>query len=291
MHLNLIRPVGWRLLIAVAFISVLCVNAQSRVSPPQAISPSMRDALVDVGGYRLHFRVIDGRSPTIVLESGGGADSSQWSSLQPELARVTGLAVVSYDRAGFGESDLPSSPYNAFGEVAGLRKGLERLGLAKAVLLVGHSYGGLLNQLYAHKYPKSVKGIVLIDPNTVAFVDAIGGPRQLMEIPFPTTPPLSKLQQAGIRQITSFDKTVELVRKAALPRNIPVTVITAGKPWWPTQKQSEAYRAGHEAIAGGAPNRALVVAEGSGHNIPGERPDTVISAIEGLIRKLQHKRP
>jgi pimeloyl-ACP methyl ester carboxylesterase len=126
------------------------------------------------------------------------------------------LAVVSYDRAGFGESDLPSSPYNALGEVAGLRKGLERLGLAKAVLLVGHSYGGLLNQLYAHKYPKSVKGIVLIDPNTVAFVDAIGGPRQLMEIPFPTTPPLSKLQQAGIRQITSFDKTVELVRKAAL---------------------------------------------------------------------------
>jgi len=193
---------------------------------------------------------------------------------------------VSYDRAGFGESDLPSSPYNASEEVDGLHKGLKRLGLAKEVFLVGHSYGGLLNQLYAYKYPKSVKGMVLIDPNTVAFVDAIGGPKQLMEVPFPTTPPLSKLQQAGIRQINAFDKTIELVRKTTIPGYIPVTVITAGKPWWPTQKQSDAYRAGHETIVAGAPNRLLVVAEGSGHNIPGERPDIVVSSIQDLIRKL-----
>jgi pimeloyl-ACP methyl ester carboxylesterase len=222
------------------------------------------------------------------LESGGGADSSQWSALQPELARKTGLAVVSYDRAGFGESDLPSSPYNAIEEVAGLRKGLEQLGLAKKVLLVGHSYGGLLNQLYAHQYHKSVKGVVLIDSNTVAFVDAIGGPKQLMEIPFPTTPPLSKLQRAGIRQINAFDKTIEMIRRAPLPRNTPVIVIAAGKPWWPTQKQSDAYRAGQEAIVAGASNRSLVVAEGSAHNIPGERPDIVVSAIEGLIDKIRH---
>jgi pimeloyl-ACP methyl ester carboxylesterase len=102
---------------------------------------------VDVGGYRLRFRVVDGRLPTIVLESGGGADSSEWTILQPQLARLTGLAVVSYDRAGFGESDLPSSPYNASEEVAGLQTGLKRLGLAKEVLLVGHSYGGLLNAI------------------------------------------------------------------------------------------------------------------------------------------------
>jgi len=72
----------------------------------------------------------------------------------------------------------------------------------------------------------------------------------------------------------------------AFPRNIPLIVITAGKPWWPTQKQSDAYRAGHEAIVAGAPNRSLVVADGSGHNIPGERPDVVISSILDLIRKL-----
>ena len=209
------------LFIATLFTLPLCISAQNRRrDASNGSSPPARDTSVDVGGYRLHFHIIDGRSPAIVLESGGGADSSQWSALQPELARRTSLAIVSYDRAGFGDSDLPSSPYNAISEVAGLRKGLERLGLAKKVLLVGHSYGGLLNQLYAHQYPKSVKGLVLIDSNTVAFVDAIGGPKQLMEIPFPTTPPLSKLQRAGIRQINAFDKTVEMVRRAPLPRNV-----------------------------------------------------------------------
>ena len=251
-------------------------------------SPTVGDALVDVGGYQLHFRVIDGRSPTIVLESGGGMDSLQWSALKPELSRRTGLSIVSYDRAGFGESDLPLIAYSAVEEVAGLRKGLERLGLAKEVLLVGHSYSGLLIQLYAHQYPESVIGIVLIDPNTVAFVDTIGGPQKVMEIfPLPTTtPPLSKFQQAILRQMAAFDKTIETVRKAPLPYNIPAIVITAGQPWLPTQEQNEAFRAGQEAIVASAPNRSLVVAEGIGHNIPAERPDIVVLAIEELIREI-----
>src|SRR5713226_3222715 len=108
MHLNLI---GWLTRVVVTFglcVTALSSSERAQVSsnPPATAggSDKQRDALVDVGGYRLHFRVVDGRSPTIVLESGGGADSSEWSSLQPQLARLTGLAVVSYDRAGFGES-------------------------------------------------------------------------------------------------------------------------------------------------------------------------------------------
>lgn len=115
--LRFLQPVGCRLLIGVGFLAGSGVPATfPRANAAQTMCSSFRHILVDVGGYRLNFRVIPGRAPTIVLESGGGADSSQWSSLQPELARVTGLAVVSYDRAGFGDSDLPSRPYNGFEE-------------------------------------------------------------------------------------------------------------------------------------------------------------------------------
>jgi len=290
MQTNLAQSLRQLLLIGIALTVSLSAKAQHGGANTTAKnSPTVKDTLTDVGAYRLHFRVVAGRPPTIVLESGGGADASQWSTLQPQLARETGLAVVSYDRAGFGESDLPLSTYNAIEEIQGLRAGLERLGLAKEVILVGHSYGGLLNQLYANKYRDSVKGIVLIDPNTVAFVDAIGGPEKLMDIPFDTTPPLTKIQKAGIRQIKAFAETVEMVRSAPIPKDIPVLLITAGKPWWPTRKESDAYRAGHESIVGGAPNRSLVVAEGSGHNIPGERPDVVTAAIERLISSIRLK--
>ncbi len=256
-------------------------------------SSSPIDTVLDVGAYRLHFRITPGSSPTIVLESGGGHDASQWSALQSELARLTGSTVVSYDRAGFGESDLPVRPYSALEEVIGLRVGLDRLRLAKSVLLVGHSYGGLLNLLYAHEYPESVQGIVLIDPNTVAFVDAIGGPYQLMELPGDTLPPppeLPKAHKAGIRQSGAFPVTVETVRRATIPRELPMIVVTAGKSWWSKEETNVAWRAAHESLVADAPNRKLLVAEETGHNIPRERPDIVIAAIQELIRALGETR-
>ena len=73
---------------------------------PQA-ELSVIDTLVSVGGNRLHFQVIEGGSPAILLEAGGGMDLTAWADLAPRLARETGATVISYDRAGFGESDLP----------------------------------------------------------------------------------------------------------------------------------------------------------------------------------------
>src|SRR5215472_7101495 len=123
MHRHLSQSAWW-LLITTLLLAGININAQSlREQTSNQSSAAVRNTLVDVGGFRLHFRITDGRSPAIVLESGGGADSSEWSALQPELNRRTGLAVVSYDRAGFGDSDLPSTSYNAIEEVAGLRKG------------------------------------------------------------------------------------------------------------------------------------------------------------------------
>jgi len=111
----------------------------------------MRDTLIDVGGYRLHFRIAAGRTdePVVVLDAGGGLDAEEWRSLQPRLERETGATVVSYDRAGFGSSDLPATAFDFRGEVEGLHAGLRALGFADRVILVGHSYAGFTLQLYA----------------------------------------------------------------------------------------------------------------------------------------------
>jgi len=87
------------------------------------------DTLVNVGDYRLHFRIYPRSEPAVLLESGGGADASYWNDLAPLLARETGATIITYDRAGYGESDLPSTPYDIRLEVAGLWRGLEQLGL------------------------------------------------------------------------------------------------------------------------------------------------------------------
>src|SRR5262245_11968896 len=60
--------------------------------------------MVDVGGYRLHINCVGTGSPTVVIDSGQGNSSAEWSSwVQPAAARTT--RVCTYDRAGYGFSE------------------------------------------------------------------------------------------------------------------------------------------------------------------------------------------
>jgi hypothetical protein len=45
----------------------------------------------------------------------------------------------------------------------------------------------------------------------------------------------------------------------------------------------QAWRASHEAIAKAAPHRRLVRADGSDHDIPAKRPDTIVDAVVSLL--------
>ena len=97
--------------------------------------------LVDVGGHRLHFRVMGTQNnlPTVVLEAGNGGFSSQWIRVQTALAEHT--QVVSYDRAGFGWSDTDTQARDLARNAEQLHAGLEQLGIEPPYILVGHSMG------------------------------------------------------------------------------------------------------------------------------------------------------
>ncbi len=135
---------------------------------------SVMDTLINVGDHRanqwlnLHFRVYPGSEPAVLLEAGGGADASDWDDLAPALARETGATIITYDRAGYGESDLPQTPYDIRQEVAGLWRGLEQLGFANAVIPLGHSWGGMLILVTACEHPEAVPGLVFLDAATIA---------------------------------------------------------------------------------------------------------------------------
>ena len=90
------------IIVTTIYQRVATVNEQVRFPPP--------GRLVDVGGYRLHLRCEGQGSPTVVLESGCGMTSNEWTLVQPEVARFT--RVCSYDRAGLGwsESGPPTDP-------------------------------------------------------------------------------------------------------------------------------------------------------------------------------------
>ena len=118
--------------------------------------------LVDVGGFRLHIHCVGDGSPSIILDAALGASSVSWSLVQPELARLS--RVCSYDRAGFGWSDAGPMPRTA-GRIADeLRTLLDRAGIPPPFLPVGHSFGGLVALIFAHRFQSETAGLVLVDP-------------------------------------------------------------------------------------------------------------------------------
>ena len=137
------------------------VLAQSESTPPPFPPPGK---LVDVGGWRLHLNCTgEARpsQPTVILESGLGDFSVEWSLVQPGVAAFA--RVCSYDRAGDGWSDLGPHPRTMRQIVYELHTLLDNAGVKRPLVLVGHSYGGWLVRLYASSYPAEVVGMVLVE--------------------------------------------------------------------------------------------------------------------------------
>jgi pimeloyl-ACP methyl ester carboxylesterase len=120
--------------------------------------------LVDAGGHYLHLHCVGRGRPPVVFESGIGASSISWHHVQREVAEAT--AACTYDRAGLGWSE-PCRRASTAGEAARqLEIALAASGLEPPFLLVGHSFGGYVLQVFACRHPRLVGGLVLLDPIT-----------------------------------------------------------------------------------------------------------------------------
>ncbi len=251
--------------------------------------------LVDVGGYNLNFRIISGKGPTILLESGGGMNATEWDALAPQLARKTGATVVAYDRAGFGQSDLPESKADLREDTAALWRGLAKLGLDRNLVLVGHSYGGFLIRFEAAEHPEAVRGLVFVDPFTLELVDALGidycnNHPMMGKLSFDASHPeaLTKDQRALARMVGAPGSNLAVkaaaMRKAVIPEDIPVRVITSGVTWLPAAREQEIWRKSHEQFTASIKGARLIVAENSDHLIPLRQPDLLVSVVSEVVR-------
>ena len=117
------------------------------------------------GGAKLHlYSRGDTTNPTVVFEAGISGSCLSWATVQPLAAEFA--RAVSYDRAGLGWSGGRLTPRIVPNMVAELAAALDAAKVATPYVLVGHSFGGLLVQAFAHTYPDRVAAVVLVDPVT-----------------------------------------------------------------------------------------------------------------------------
>jgi pimeloyl-ACP methyl ester carboxylesterase len=133
----------------------------------------MPGQLIDVGGHRLHLNCTGSGGPTVILEPGAGAMSSDLGWIAPAVARDTRVCV--YDRAGRGWSEPADTTQDATQIATDLHTLLHNGHVPGPYVLAGHSFGGLYVLTFAARYPDEVAGMVLLD-STAPRWDAAASP-------------------------------------------------------------------------------------------------------------------
>ena len=222
-------------------------------------------------GRRVVRRVQAGEGePAVVLEAGLNNGAASWQRVMPLLAPH--LRVAAYDRAGLGGSAPAPGLVTVDRQVDDLASVITGLAAGPCVL-AGHSWGGILVQLLAFRRPDLAAGLVLVDPGheemesglPLAFQWGWRVTRAVFPDELHDDAPATL---AAIREL----------RATARPfPDVPVVVLSAARGF-PRRFRAHWTRL-QAGLAAAAPQGRHVIVDGTGHNIPGDRPDIVADTI------------
>jgi pimeloyl-ACP methyl ester carboxylesterase len=129
--------------------------------------PGLTERLVALRDGRTVRTVVagEGEGPLVVFEAGMSGPAATWIHTQREVSART--RTLSYDRAGYGGSDVDPHDRTLERIVDDLTDLLDAAGETSPVILVGHSWGGPIIRLFADRWPGRVAGLVFVDASVV----------------------------------------------------------------------------------------------------------------------------
>ncbi len=131
--------------------------------------------LVDVNddGQKLHIYTEGEGDETLVFMSGFGTASPlyDFKVLYEKLSDDYRIAVV--ERAGYGWSDISSSPRDIDTVLEETRRALELAGESAPYVLIPHSMAGLEAAYWANLYPEEITTIIALDPLVPGYIEQI----------------------------------------------------------------------------------------------------------------------
>ncbi|HEX4285161.1 MAG TPA: alpha/beta hydrolase [Terracidiphilus sp.] len=268
-------------------ICALVLNAGAPVSAQGA--QVLRVERADLGGYKLYTAQAGNGLPTVVFESGVGEDTSTWQNVQPAIAKFTRAFV--YDRAGLGKSEPSPKPRSIDELVLELHQVLQTARVPAPYILVGHSLGGAIVQLYAHNYPNEIAGIVFVDPEDGRLLDTLQARmspeewRKRKETLDRVMPAFTPTQAAELEATKVSGKAIA----AALPLpRVPIVLLTGTQkdPDFPGNPLEQDIKLElQNQLLAQLPGARHVLVPQSRHYIQDDAPQLVIDAIHDVWTK------
>ena len=276
--------------------------------------------LIPVDGRALYLECIGSGSPTVVFISGGFEAGWIWKyalySTDPVLesptdefsagrgdAQQLGRAVFptigeqarvcNYDRPNTtlgsnvkdernGRISTPvPQPHSAMQDVKDLHTLLKTARVPGPFVLVAHSYGGLIAELYARTYPKEVVGRVLVDVTTV-FLEKTLTPEDLKRLD-ESVMAVNPASPDGERLMILDAMT--WIESAPAPPRVPVFLLSSDKPGDSKPETLQLFqriRQAHDLLAEQLCAKHMKRTN-SGHHIFAEQPQLVNDAIREVV--------
>ena len=279
--------------------------------------PPVPGDMVRVGERNVHVHCTGTGDSTVLLVSGIPRFSFHYSLVQSQVAKFA--RVCAYDKGGEAWSDpLPS--FTAEEMLRELDGVIQQVARKKPVILVGHSFGGILIRAYYRMRPEQVRGLVLVDtphPDmirmpvngvskkmydlTEADMEAVAelGRKRNMQTPheLKIRPPFDRLP-ATVQEshVWAMEKSMEASRgidplvilkvqsdfaKRIKDQRLEIPTIVITRA--KSADESDPWVDSQEELAETAANGKLVRAVGSGHDIQLEQPQLIVEGIRELL--------
>jgi pimeloyl-ACP methyl ester carboxylesterase len=162
------------------------------------------------------------------------------------------------------------------------------------MVLVSHSEAGEIATYITREHPGQFAGAVLVDASLPQF----STDTEIARVAAATQPQVAAIQALKDTSVTKADRQLLAVaadyttdqrayHEITWPAGVPATVIVSSQTPFPTSPpDASAWRTAQAQFAAAAPNRRLVTAAGSSHDIPLDRPDIVEAQIEAMVKSI-----
>jgi proline iminopeptidase len=141
-------------------ILLALVLASAADAQPKANAFVQTEGFVDANGVLIYWKSIGSGAPLFILHGGPGASHDYFLPHLAPLARTNRLVFIDERGSGRSERLENSKLYTVENMVEDVEAVRRALALGKIALL-GHSFGGVLAQAYAFKYPENLSSLVL----------------------------------------------------------------------------------------------------------------------------------
>jgi pimeloyl-ACP methyl ester carboxylesterase len=205
--------------ILAGLLSLLSINATAADAPGEQFAK--------VGSNRLAWECRGEGSKTVLLIAGMGLDAHATYKNTFRNFALPGYQVCLYDRAGVGKS-TPQSAARPLRVLADELDGLVKERGWHDVVLVAHSFGGMIARTYAQAHPESVRGIAFVDCVHESWYPAM---KRAMSPDGWRTMDMIINWERDKNSHEDFAEAVQAMHAGGRTLDLPVTVLSRGLPF------------------------------------------------------------